>query len=94
MLYFLFCFWINLRSTALLSDCYLLEHVTGVSALLQRFGWDDQSHYFIASNKVTGDEVPVSPISQNRSRVVFLLNFGLASLLFLVNDGSDKPSKS
>ena len=78
---------------ALLSDCSLLAHVTGVSTLLQRFGWYDQSRYFIASNEVTGDEVPVSPISQNRSRVVFLFNFGLASLLFLMNDGFDKPSK-
>ena len=30
---------------------------------------------------------------RNRSRVVFLLNFGLASLPLLVNDGYDKPSK-
>ena len=48
----------------------------------------------LPAHEVVGDEVSVSPILLNRSLVVFLLNFGLASLPFLVNYGSDKPSKS
>ena len=47
----------------------------------------------LSAHEVAGDEVSVSPISRNRSCVFFLLNFVLASLTFLVNDGSDKPSK-
>ena len=47
----------------------------------------------LSAHKVAGDEVTVSPITQNCSRVVFLVSFGLASLPFLVNDGSDKPGK-
>ena len=43
----LFSDWVNICSMTFSSDHYLLEHVTGVSALLQRFGWDDQSHYFL-----------------------------------------------
>ena len=43
---FLFCLWINISSVTLLSDCFLLAHMTDVSALLQLFGWDDQSRYF------------------------------------------------
>ena len=92
---------VDLCSMKLLSDRSLLAHVTGVSALLQYFGWDDQSRYFL---------VPVSyrctvstrscrwwslylTYTRNHSRVVLLLNFGLDSLLVLVNNGSDKPSK-
>ena len=30
-----------------LSDRFLLAHVTGMSALLQIFGWDDQYHHFL-----------------------------------------------
>ena len=48
----------------------------------------------LSAHEVAGDEVSVSPILRNRFHVVFLLNFGLASLPFLVIDGSDKPSKS
>ena len=48
----------------------------------------------ISAHEVACDEVYVSPIPRNRSRVVLLLNFGLDSLTFLVNDRSDKPSKS
>ena len=83
------------------SDISLLAHLTGVSALIQRFGWDDQYCYFI---------VPVSywftvrtqscrwwslclTFTLNRSRLVVLLDFGLGSLLFLVNNGSNKPIK-
>ena len=29
------------------SNISLLAHLTGVSALIQRFGWDDQSRYFL-----------------------------------------------
>ena len=47
VLAFIFCFWVDLSSTTLLSDCFLLEHVTGVSALLRHFGKDDQSRYFL-----------------------------------------------
>ena len=42
---FLFCFWINLRLVMLLPDFPLLTHVTGMSSLLQRFGWDNQSRF-------------------------------------------------
>ena len=93
--------WFDLRSMTLSSDRSRLAHVTGVSALLQRFGWDDQSRYFLVPVRY---RCTVSTRSRrwwslflnytrNRSRVVFLLNFGLASLLFLVNAVSDKPSK-
>ena len=44
---FLFYFWIDLCLMMLLSDFSLLEHVTGVSDLLQRFGWNDHSCYFL-----------------------------------------------
>ena len=47
----------------------------------------------LSAHKVTGDEVSVSPILQNRSCIVLLLNSGLASLMFLVIDGYDEPSK-
>ena len=47
----------------------------------------------LSAHKVSGDEVSISPILRNISRVFFLLNSGLASLLFLVNDGSNKPIK-
>ena len=40
---FIFCFWIDICSTTLSSDCSLLANVTDVSALLKRFGLDDQS---------------------------------------------------
>ena len=43
VLAFIFCFWIDICSTTLSSDCSLLANVTDVSALLQRFGLDDQS---------------------------------------------------
>ena len=43
----LFSDWVDLYSMTLLSDCSLLSHVIGVSALLQHFGWDDQSRYFL-----------------------------------------------
>ena len=102
MLAFLLCFWIDFRSKTLSSDCFLLARVTGVSDLLQRSRWDDQYRYFsywsaidvLSAHEVAGDEVSVSPISRNHPRVVFLLNFGIAPLTFLVNCGSDKPSKS
>ena len=93
--------WVDLRSMTFLSDRYLSAHVTGVSALLQRFWWDDQYSYF---------RVPVSyrcnvstrscrwwslclTYTWNIYRVIFLLNFGLASLSFIQNNGPDKPSK-
>ena len=93
--------WVYLCSMAFSSDCSLLEHVTGVSALLQRFGWDDQSCYFLV---LASYHCTVSTLSRrwwslfltytwNCSCLVFLLNFGLAYLPFLVNNGSDKPSK-
>ena len=99
---YLYIFRIGIRSTTLLTDRSLLAHVNGVSALLQRFGWDDQYLYFLVqvsycctvSTRVAGDEVSVSPILQNSSRVVLMLNFGLVSLSLLVNNRSDKPSKS
>ena len=47
----------------------------------------------LLAHKLASDEVSVSPISRNRSRVVLLLNFGIAYLPFLVNDRSDKPGK-
>ena len=47
VLAFIFCFWIDICSTTLSSDCSLLAHVTDVSALLQHLGWDDQSCYFL-----------------------------------------------
>ena len=96
-----FSYWFNLHYMVFLSDRSLLAHITGVSSLLQYFGWDDQSLYFI---------VPVSywctistrshrwwiiclTYTWNLSRVIFLLNFGLASLPLIVKDGYDKPSK-
>ena len=42
-----FSYWVNLHSITFLSDRSLLANMTGVSALLQRFGWDDQSRYFL-----------------------------------------------
>ena len=47
VLAFHFCFCIDIRSMTLSSDHSLLAQVTGVSALLPHFGWDDQSHYFL-----------------------------------------------
>ena len=47
----------------------------------------------LLSHEVAVDEVSVSLILRNWSRVIFLLNFGLASLLFLLNVGSDKRIK-
>ena len=62
--------YVNIHSMMFLSDSYLLSHVTIVSALLQRFGWDDQSCYFLgpvsisilSSPKVAGAEVSVTAI--------------------------------
>ena len=48
----------------------------------------------LSAHEVACDVVSVSPISRNRSRAVFLLNFVLAYLPFIVNNRSDKPSKS
>ena len=93
--------WVHLCSITFPSYRSVLANVIGLSDLLQRFGWDDLSHYFL---------IPISycctlilrscrlwsiciTYTRNRSRVVFLLNFGLAYLLFLMNNGSDKPSK-
>ena len=97
----LFSDWVDLRSMTFLSDCYLLSHVTGVYALLQRFGWDYQSRYFIVPVRYLCTVSTRSfrwwslclTYTRNRACVFFLLNFGLASLLFLVNYGSDKPNK-
>ena len=47
----------------------------------------------LSAQEVAGDEVSVSCISRNFSLVIFLLNFGFASMILLVNDGSDKPIK-
>ena len=97
----LFSDWVNLFSTTFLSDSSLLSQMPGAYALIQRFGWDDQSRCFF---------VPISyhcnvntrscrrwslclTYTLNGSCVVSLLNFGLASMPFLMNDGSDKPSK-
>ena len=92
---------VNICSMTLMSYCSLLAHVTGVSTLLQRFGWDYQYRYFLVlvSYRYTVSTwslrwwIICLAYTQNLSCVVFLLNFGLASLLFLMNDGSDKPSK-
>ena len=93
------CF--SLRSMEFLSDRSLLAYGTGMSAPLQHFGCYDLSRYFIVLVRY---RCTVSTRSRrwwslcltytwNRSRIVFLLNFGLTYLPFLVNDGSDKPSK-
>ena len=50
MIAFILCFWIYPRSMTLLSDCSLLAHMTVVSILIQIFGWDDQSLYFLVPN--------------------------------------------
>ena len=50
LLSFLFpilCLWINLSLVTLSSDFSLLEHLTGMYALLQRLGWDNQCHYYL-----------------------------------------------
>ena len=39
--------WFDLLYMTVYSDSYLLANVTGMSDLLQLFGWDDQSQYFI-----------------------------------------------
>ena len=93
--------WVNIRSTTFLSDRSLLEHMTDLSALLQRFGWDYQSCCFIVPLRYLCTVITLScrwwslclTYTQNLSRVFFLLNFGLASLPFLLNNGSYKPIK-
>ena len=96
-----FSYWFDLRYMTFSSDRSLLAHVTGVSTLLQQFGWDDQSCYYLVS---VSYRCTVSTRSCRwwslylaympyRSRFIFLLNFGISSLLFTVNDTSDKPSK-
>ena len=47
----------------------------------------------LSAKKFPGDEVSVSYIPQNHSRVVVLLKLSLDSMPFLVNNGYDKPSK-
>ena len=93
------CF--GLRSMEFLSDLSLLANVNSVSVLLQRFGWDYRSRYFLVpvsyrctvSTRSRGWWSLCLTYTWNCSRIVFLLNFGLTSLPFLVDDGSDKPSK-
>ena len=97
----LFYVWFDLRSMALSPYRSLLAQMNGVYALLQCLGWDDQSWYFLVpvSYRCTVRARSRSwwslclNYTRNRSPVVFLLNFGLVSLPFLVNNGSDKPSK-
>ena len=94
--------WVDLLSMAFLYNRYLLARMTGVSALLRRFGSDDQSHYFLVTVKYHCTVITRSRrwwsicliYTWNRSRVVFLLNFCFAYLPFLVKDGSDKPITS
>ena len=43
----LFSYWVYLRSMMFSSDSSMLSHVTSVSTLLQRFGWDDQPRCFL-----------------------------------------------
>ena len=47
----------------------------------------------LSAHEVACDEVSVSSVSRNWSHLVLLLNFNLASLGLLMNDGYDKPSK-
>ena len=97
---YIFSDWVDPCSMKFLSDCYLLSHVTGVSALIQRSWWDDQPRYFLV---LVSYAYTISTRSRrcwsicltdtrNCSCFVFLLNFDLDYLTFLVKDGSDKPS--
>ena len=97
----LLVYWVGLCFTTFLSDCSLFAHVTGVSALVQQLMWEDQSCYFLVPVSFCCTVSTRSgrwwslclTYTQNWSRVVSLLNFGIASLLFLVIDGYDKPSR-
>ena len=98
----LFSGCVDLHYMTFSSYRFLLAHVTGLSALLQLFGWGDQSRYFIVLVRYWCTVSTQSgrwwslclAYTRNHSRVIFMLKFGLVSLPFLVNNGSDKPSKS
>ena len=94
--------WFNICYMTFSSDCSLLSHVTVMSALLQRFGWDDRYRYFLVliSYFCTFNTqshrwwILCFTYTWNIYRFVFLLNCGLDSLPLLTNYGSDKPSTS
>ena len=98
---FLFFNWFDICFMPFSSDRSLLAYVTGVSSLLKRFGWDDQSRYFIVlvSYRCTFRTrsrrwcILCLTSTQNRSCVIFKLKFGLYSLPFLIKDRSDKLIK-
>ena len=93
--------WFDLRSMTLSSNNSLLAHVTDMFSLIKSLGQGDNSGYFfvpvrycctVRTQKYRWWSLCLI-YTQNHSRVVFLLNFGLAYLPFLINNGYDKPSE-
>ena len=94
--------WVNICYVTFSSDCSLLSHVTVMSVPIQRFGWNYRYRYFLVlisycctfSTRSHRWWILCPAYTWNIFRIFFLLNCGLAYLLLLLNDGSDKPSTS